>query len=67
MFDKNTWKENMFITMFITMVVVNLYVFFDASYVSYEKSYIAMRVKTKIFRREIHENKNLFINIVCNN
>ena len=38
MFDKNTWKENMFIKMFITMVVVNLYVFFDASYVSYEKS-----------------------------
>ena len=36
--DKNSWDENLFIKMFITIIVVNSCAFFDASYDPYEKS-----------------------------
>ena len=36
--DKNSWDENLFIKMFIKIIIVNLYKFFGANYDSYVKS-----------------------------
>ena len=52
--------------MFITIVIVNLCKFFSANRDSYEKSW-QLKSNKKNFRREIHENKNLFIKIIYNN
>ena len=35
--DKNSWDENSFIKLFITVVIVNLCEFFGANYESYGK------------------------------
>ena len=50
---KNSWDENLFMKMFITIVIVNLREFFGANYDSYKKSY-QLKSNKKNFQREIH-------------
>ena len=64
--DKNSWDENSFIKMFISIAIVNLCEFSVANYDFYKKSQ-QLESNKQFFRQKIHASKNLFIKSVYNN